>query len=651
LRASAAENRKLSFPSPQISHFRLACFVQLSRLKTSMFTMKGSLAMCGIVGAVNGTSVVPELLGGLRRLEYRGYDSAGIAVLDGRHLERRRAKGKLTNLENLLAQDPIDGRIGIAHTRWATHGVPSVANAHPHATSDVAVVHNGIIENFRELRQEMEGRGQIFESSTDTEVIPRLITSYLEDGLSPEEATRQALERLRGAYALGILFDGEDNRVFAARKGSPLVLGIADNANYLASDAMALAAVAPEVIYLEDGDWAQIGQDRVEIRDNRGRHVRRPARRMTHDSATVGKNGYRHYMQKEIHEQPDAVRRTLATVYDISEAKVVLPDLPFDLATLSRLTIVACGTSYHAGLVARYWFERYAGLPVDVDTASEFRYREPPLEAGGAALFISQSGETADTLAALRHVKACGQHAVAVVNVPESTMAREADVVLETRAGTEIGVASTKAFTTQLTVLAGLAIAAGRARGVLSATEEDTLTAALLRLPNQIEDALERESSYAEIARVFARARSTLFMGRGTAFPIALEGALKLKEISYIHAEGYGAGELKHGPIALIDETVPVVVVAPRDGLFEKTVSNLQEVKARGGRIVLLSDDEGIAEAGDEAAGTVALPQSDPLVAPILYTVPLQLLAYHVAVAKGTDVDQPRNLAKSVTVE
>ena len=607
--------------------------------------------MCGIVGVVNGQRVASILIGGLQKLGYRGYDSAGLATINGGKIEFRRTKGKLENLENLLAREPLDGKIGIAHTRWATHGAPTAVNAHPHVTDKVAVVHNGIIENFKELREELQALGHDFASDTDTEVIPHLISHYMESGLSPVEATAETLKRLDGAYALGILFQGCDDQLIAARRGSPLVIGHGEDAMYLASDALALSAFTREITYLEDGDLVVLRQDGVEIRDEAGQRVNRPVRHSKFDSTEVGKGSYRHFMLKEIFEQPVVIRRTMGNYYDAETSRIRIPHLPFDFSGLPRLTIVACGTSSYAGQVAKYWFEKYAALPVEVDIASEFRYRDAPFPEGGAALFISQSGETADTLAAMRHAHAHGQHTVALVNVPESSMAREADVVLHTLAGQEIGVASTKAFTTQLTALACLAIAAGRARQSLSRDKAEEITTALSQVPTMIERILEGEDRFQKIAKDISKAPSVLFMGRGTSFPIALEGALKLKEISYIHAEGYGAGELKHGPIALVEESVPVVVLAPSDGLFDKTISNLQEVKARDGRIILISDAKGLSIAGQDIAAAIEIPQAHPFVTPILYSVPVQLLAYHVALQKGTDVDQPRNLAKSVTVE
>ncbi len=607
--------------------------------------------MCGIVGAINGKSVVKQLMTGLARLEYRGYDSAGVAILESDRIESRRAEGKLINLRAALEKAPIDGRLGIAHTRWATHGVPSVRNAHPHMTDQVAVVHNGIIENYRDLRAELEAAGHRFESDTDTEVVPHLITSYLEDGDSPEEATFRAMEHLHGAYALGVLFSGVEDRMIAARRGSPLVIGLGDGTNFIASDGSALAGMANQTVHLEDGDWATIGSDAIEIRDENGATVKRPARKAAEHKVYAGKGGYRHFMKKEIHEQPDVIRQTLSAYVDSESARVKMPDLPFDFTKVSKINVVACGTSCHAGQIMKYWMEKYAALPVEVDTASEFRYREPLLPKDGISLFISQSGETADTLAALRYAKEKGQKVIVMVNVLESTMAREADAILHTKAGPEIGVASTKAFTTQLTALGCLVIAAGRARGTLDRKTEERLTTALAQVPTAIETVVADDKPYIKIARTMKEAKSALFVGRGTAYPVAVEGALKLKEISYIHAEGYSAGELKHGPIALIDEKMPMVVVAPKDKLFDKTASNLQEISARGGNIILLSTEEGLRAVGDGADHGLAVPDCDPFTAPILYTVPLQMIAYHVAHLKGTDIDQPRNLAKSVTVE
>ena len=607
--------------------------------------------MCGIVGIIGGGEVAPRLVEGLKRLEYRGYDSAGIATLVNGRIERRRAEGKIANLERRLVDDPIGGTIGIAHTRWATHGIPNETNAHPHATKAVAVVHNGIIENFKELREELTALGHVFESDTDTEAVVHLVTHYLGQGRTPEDATAMALRRLEGAFALGLVFAGRHDMMIAARRGSPLAIGYGDGEMFLGSDALALAPMTQRISYLEEGDWAVITATGVTVHDRDDVVVQREVRQTALSGALIGKGEHRHFMLKEIYEQPQVIGDTLNTMFNPVTRTITLPDLPFDLAAVRRVTIVACGTSYYAGLVARYWFERIARLPVEVDVASEFRYRGPAMEPGGMALFISQSGETADTLAALRYCKEHGQYAVALVNVPESTIAREAHAALYTVAGPEIGVASTKAFTTQLTALACLVIAMARAHGAIDHAEEARLSQALAEVPARAAEVLVHDDRLRDIAAQVADARDVLYLGRGTAYPIALEGALKLKEISYIHAEGYPAGEMKHGPIALIDETVPVIVIAPSDDLYEKTASNVQEVVARGGRVVLLSDHRGVARIGTHPAASVALPELDSFVTPILYAIPVQLLAYHVAVLKGTDVDQPRNLAKSVTVE
>ena len=607
--------------------------------------------MCGIIGIIGKGKVAPLLIEGLRRLEYRGYDSAGVATLVDGRIERRRAEGKLTNLETLLAREPVAGTIGIGHTRWATHGVPNEKNAHPHATDRVAVVHNGIIENFQALRAEVEERGHTLVSDTDTEVVAHLITLYLEDGKGTAEATCAALNRLEGAFALGIIFAGKPDLMIAARRGSPLAIGYGDGEMYLGSDALALAPLTREIMYLEDGDWAVITSDDATVFDAEHLGVKREVRLTAHSGATLGKGGYRHFMLKEIFEQPQVIGDTLHAYTNPTTRSVALPDLGFDAAETSAMTLVACGTSYYACMVAKCWLERLARLPVDVDVASEFRYRGAYMAAGGVALFISQSGETADTLAALRYARDHGQHIVSVVNVPESTIARESDAVLQTYAGPEIGVASTKAFTTQLTVLACLAIATARARGAMDHDTETRLVDALAGIPARAAEVLNNDDTLRALAHEVAEARDVLYLGRGTSYPIALEGALKLKEISYIHAEGYAAGEMKHGPIALIDEDVPVIVIAPSDELFEKTASNMQEVIARGGRVIFFSDAKGVERLGALAATTVTLPQTDPFVAPILYAIPVQMLAYHTAVLKGTDVDQPRNLAKSVTVE
>ena len=607
--------------------------------------------MCGIIGIIGHGDVAPQLLAGLKRLEYRGYDSAGIATLTNGKIERSRAEGKLVNLETLLKGAPMPGTIGIGHTRWATHGAPNEKNAHPHATDKVAVVHNGIIENYQDLKDEVEAHGHILTSDTDTEVIVHLITQYLEEGLSPKEAAAKAFNRLEGAYALGVIFAGEHDFMIAARQGSPLAIGYGDGEMFLGSDALALAPLTDKIMYLEDGDWAVITRDGAAVYDLRGTVVNRVVRPTAISGASVGKGGYRHFMLKEIYEQPQVIGDTLHALVNPATRTVVLPDMPFDLASFSKITLIACGTSYYAALVARYWIEKFARVPVEVDVASEFRYRDQPMPADGAAIFISQSGETADTLAALRYARTQGQHILSLVNVPESTIARESDVILPTYAGPEIGVASTKAFTTQLTVLACLTIAIARARGALDHATEARLVAALTEVPARAAEVLNHDERLEELAEEIMESRDVLYLGRGTSYAIALEGALKLKEISYIHAEGYAAGEMKHGPIALIDDDVPVIVIAPSDDLFEKTASNMQEVIARGGRVIFLSDAEGVRKLGNLAAATIALPHVDSFVAPILYAIPVQLLAYHVACLKGTDVDQPRNLAKSVTVE
>ena len=607
--------------------------------------------MCGIIGIIGKKPVAPLLIEGLRRLEYRGYDSAGLATLVDGGIERRRAEGKLVNLERLIGREPVDGFIGIGHTRWATHGVPNQLNAHPHATARVAVVHNGIIENFQELRERLEGLGCAFETETDTEVIAHLMTSLLERGLSPQEAVVEAMGELEGAFALAMIFAGRHDLIIGARRGSPLAVGYGEGEMYVGSDALALAPLTRRICYLEEGDWAEITAEGAIIHEVGGAVVERAIKETAASGALMGKGNYRHFMLKEINEQPAVVGETLKAFFNPAAREVHLPDLPFDLAELPKVTVVACGTSYHAGMVAKYWFERVARMPVEVDIASEFRYRGADMPAGGLALFISQSGETADSLAALGYARDRGQHVAAVVNVGESTMAREADVVLATHAGPEIGVASTKAFTTQLTVLACLVIAAARARGAIDHGHEARLTRALAEVPSRAAEVLNHDERIKALAHDIAEARDVLYLGRGTGYAIALEGALKLKEISYIHAEGYAAGEMKHGPIALIDEDMPIIVIAPSDDLFEKTASNVQEVIARGGRVIFLSDKAGIDRLGKAAAATLELPAVDSFVAPILYAIPVQLLAYHVAVLKGTDVDQPRNLAKSVTVE
>jgi glucosamine--fructose-6-phosphate aminotransferase (isomerizing) len=607
--------------------------------------------MCGIIGIIGKAPVTPLLVDALKRLEYRGYDSAGVATLVNGHIERRRAEGKLVRLEERLGQEPLAGTIGIGHTRWATHGKPSERNAHPIATDRVAVVHNGIIENFQALKDELVAEGRTFDSDTDTEVVAQLLTSLLQKKMSPEEAMGAAMERLRGAFALVALFSGRHDILLGARRGSSLAIGYGDGEMYVGTDALALAPFTKRVSYLEDDDWVVLQADGGKVYQGKT-EVRREIRQSGISGAMIGKGNHRHFMLKEIHEQPAVIGDTLHTYLDPATRKVTLPPLPVDWTKVSRLTMTACGTAFYACLLAKYWFESLARLPVEAEVASELRYREPPLPENGVCIAVSQSGETVDTLAAIRYAKAHRQTILSVVNVPESAIARESHGVLPTLAGPEIGVASTKAFTTQLTVLLTAAIAAGRARGTLSEADEAKIAHALIELPAHINEALNKEEDYRRISEEgLAEARDVLYLGRGTSFPVALEGALKLKEISYIHAEGYAAGEMKHGPIALIDELVPVVVVAPTDGLFDKTASNFEQVKARGGKLELISDARGVARLGGQAVASVTLPPIDPVVAPILYTVPVQLLAYHTAVAKGTDVDQPRNLAKSVTVE
>ncbi len=607
--------------------------------------------MCGIIGIVGKEDVAERLLDGLRRLEYRGYDSAGIATIFEGAIERRRAEGKLANLAKELAAQPLPGTTGIAHTRWATHGAPTTNNAHPHATREVAIVHNGIIENFKPLREALIAKGRHFESETDSEVVAHLISDLVEQGVSPEDAVAQVLPRLHGAFALAMLFRSHPELLIGARLGSPLVVGYGEEEVYLGSDALALAPLTQRIAYLEEGDWVVIRRDGAQIYDRDNRPVDRPVTISGVSGAMIDKGNHRHFMAKEIYEQPVVVAQTLRSYLRRMENQVAMPDMDFDLGPVSRVTIVACGTSYYAGLVAKYWFEKFARVPVDIDVASEFRYRDPVLEPGGLALFISQSGETADTLAALRHARAQGQIIAVVVNVPTSSMAREADLLLPTHAGPEIGVASTKAFTCQLAVLAALAANFARAKGRFSPEEEAEIVHHLSEAPAAMNEALSHDTEIEAMAHLIAPARDVLYLGRGPDYPMALEGALKLKEISYIHAEGYAAGEMKHGPIALIDDAVPVIVIAPSGPLFEKTVSNMQEVQARGGKVVLISDAEGIAEAGEGCVATIQMPKVHPLIAPLVYAVPVQLLAYHVAVVKGTDVDQPRNLAKSVTVE
>jgi glutamine---fructose-6-phosphate transaminase (isomerizing) len=607
--------------------------------------------MCGIVGIVGKDNAAPLILEALKRLEYRGYDSAGIATLEAGRIERRRSPGKLSNLGKLLDSQPLLGRIGIGHTRWATHGAPTETNAHPHASDRVAVVHNGIIENFRELRDELSKLGHKFETQTDTEVAVHLVSEHLRKGDAPIQAAAKAFKRLEGAFALVVMFKEDPDLLVAARRASPLAIGHGDTEMFLGSDAFALAPFTNRVTYLEDGDWAVVRSSGAKVFDVADKSVDRPMRITTVGASLVDKGNHRHFMAKEIFDQPEVIGHTFNAFINLAEEKVALPAMAFDFAKVPKATLIACGTAYYACSLGRYWFEKLSHLPAEADIASEFRYRDAVLPKGGLALFVSQSGETADTLAALRHCRALGQTIASVVNVAESTIARESDTVFPTHAGPEIGVASTKAFTCQLAVLASLAIAAGRARGVLSREDEKKHIRTLMETPRLISHLLADDEKYAAIAQDLAKAQDVLFLGRGLSYPIALEGALKLKEISYIHAEGYAAGEMKHGPIALIDENVPVIIVAPSDNLFEKTVSNMHETMARGGRVILISDKRGIDLAGDNAWMRIEVPAIDPLFAPLLYAVPVQMLAYHTAVLKGTDVDQPRNLAKSVTVE
>ena len=607
--------------------------------------------MCGIIGILGKAPAAPLLLDALKRLEYRGYDSAGVATLVNGKIERRRAEGKLVNLAQRLDAEPLAGTTGIGHTRWATHGAPNETNAHPHANERVAVVHNGIIENFRELRDELQGQGHGFETETDSEVMVHLVTEGLNQQKTPQEAVAAALKRLEGAFALAIVFAGRHDLMIGARRGSPLAVGYGDGEMFLGSDALGLAPLTDRICYLEEGDWVEVGPDGAVVHDESDAVVERKVVQTALSGAAIGKGQYRHFMQKEIFEQPAVIGDTLQTFVNPLSREVGLPALPFDLAAIPRITISACGTAFLAGMVAKYWFEQIARQPVEIDIASEFRYREAPMPEGGLSLFISQSGETIDTLAALHYAKSQGQQILSIVNVPESAIERASDATLMTLAGPEIGVASTKAFTTQLTVLACLALATARARGATDAGREADLSAALTEVPARAAEILNHDQAIRAIAQELAEARDVLFLGRGSLYPLALEGALKLKEISYIHAEGYAAGEMKHGPIALIDDGVPVIICAPSGPLFDKTASNAQEVIARGGRVIFISDAEGIERFGAGARHTIALPRVDPFVAPILYAVPVQLLAYHTAVVKGTDVDQPRNLAKSVTVE
>ena len=607
--------------------------------------------MCGIIGIIGTREAAPILVDGLKRLEYRGYDSAGIATLVNSHIEGCRAPGKLANLEAKLLVDPVPGTVGIGHTRWATHGEPTEANAHPHMTEKVAVVHNGIIENFRELRDELIAEGRNFQSDTDTEVVPQLITHLMQQGKTAREAVAEALPRLRGAFALGILVAGQDQIMIGARRGSPLAVGWGDGEMFLASDALALAPYTQRVSYLEDDDWVEVTREGATVFDGNGNQVERPVIVTQLSGAAIGKGNYRHFMAKEIHEQPEVVGQTLHAYYDALNDRAEFPGLDIDLFEVPKMTLVACGTASLAALTAKYWLEGLARVPVEVDVASEFRYRQAPMPKGGMALFVSQSGETADTLAALRYAREQNQYIVTLTNTPTSTMARESDHVLLTRAGPEIGVAATKTFTCQLVVLATLAVAAAEARGTIDRGEAAKKLAALGDLPSAMSEVLKSEAAIEEVARSLNEARDVLYLGRGPSYPIALEGALKLKEISYIHAEGYASGEMKHGPIALIDEHVPVIVIAPSDELFEKSVSNLEEVAARKGRIILITDEAGAQVAGGSAEHVITVPQVDPFVSPLVTCLPVQLLSYHAAVLRGTDVDQPRNLAKSVTVE
>jgi len=608
--------------------------------------------MCGIIGILGRAPVAEQLVDSLKRLEYRGYDSAGVATLEGDHLERRRAEGKLKNLETKLRTSPLAGHTGIGHTRWATHGKPTENNAHPHASERVAVVHNGIIENFRELREALQKKGAVFKTETDTEIVLQLVDGYLAKGVGPVEAVKASLSQLRGAFALGFIFAGEDDLMIGARNGPPLAIGYGDGEMYLGSDSIALGPFTDTISYLEDGDWVVLTHNSATFYDKNDAIVHRDAIKQSASASLVDKANYRHFMAKEIHEQPEVVGHTLARYVDMASERVALPlQLPFDFRDIQRISITACGTASYAGYIAKYWFERLSRMPVELDVASEFRYREAPVRKGDLAIFISQSGETADTLAALRYAKSQGMHTLSVVNVPTSTIARESETVLPTLAGPEIGVASTKAFTCQLMVLAALAVAAGKARGELSDTDEAKLVHGLVEIPGLMAAALASEPQIEKLARDIAKSKDVLYLGRGTSYPLALEGALKLKEISYIHAEGYAAGELKHGPIALIDENMPVVVIAPFDRVFEKTVSNMQEVAARGGRIILMTDAKGAREATIESLVTIVMPDMAATFTPMVYAIPVQLLAYHTAVIMGTDVDQPRNLAKSVTVE
>ncbi|MBF0891169.1 glutamine--fructose-6-phosphate transaminase (isomerizing) [Gluconobacter sp. LMG 1744] len=608
--------------------------------------------MCGICGIVGHKPASPIAFEALRRLEYRGYDSAGIATLTASgDIERRRAAGKLDNLERVLKEHPLHGTTAIGHTRWATHGAPTENNAHPHEAGRVAIVHNGIIENFAALKEELEAKGRVFRTETDSETVAHLVDDYLEQGLPPREAAFAAIKRLEGAYAIAMIFKDHEGLLIGARHGAPLAVGYGDGEMFLGSDSIALAPMARKMTYLEDGDWCELTTDSVRIFDMTGAEVSRPVQDLTFMAGQVGKDGYRHYMEKELHEHPVAIGQTLKRITDPASKRITLPPMPFDPAQVPRITITACGSAYYAGMVGRYWLESLARIPVEIDVASEMRYREPPQPDKGVALLISQSGETADTLGVLRSLKKAGQSIVSVLNVEHSTIGRESDLVLGMDAGPEISVASTKAFTAQLSVLAALAIEFARARGTMDQAREERLTASLLDLPSRAAEVFTRTKDIQAMATLVAQARDVLYLGRGICTPIAFEGALKLKEISYIHAEAYAAGELKHGPISLIDQTVPVVAIAPSTILFDKTLSNLQEAKARGGRILVFTDAAGAKRLEGVAEQIVIMPDVDAFVAPILYAIPVQMLAYEVALLKGTDVDQPRNLAKSVTVE
>jgi glucosamine--fructose-6-phosphate aminotransferase (isomerizing) len=607
--------------------------------------------MCGIVGVIGSRAAAPLLLDSLRRLEYRGYDSAGIATLVNGHIDRRRAEGKLGNLAGVLERHPLDGTTGIGHTRWATHGAPNETNAHPHGTARVSIVHNGIIENHAELRAELEAAGQEFSTETDTETVAQLVDLNLQQGMDPMNAAGAAFRRLEGAYALAMIFAGHPELIVGAQHGAPLAVGYGEDEMFVGSDALALAPLTRRIAYLRDGDWTVVDRQGARFFGVDGEPVEREVKLTRLTGASIGKGNYRHFMEKELHEHPQVIGDTLHQMVNPATRAVALPALPFDFATVPRITISACGSAFYAGLVGRWWFEAVAHIPADCDVASEFRYRTPPMTQGGLGILVSQSGETADTMAALRYMREQNQHVLSIVNVPESSMARESDAVMETVAGPEVGVASTKAFTAQLSVLACLALAAARARGAITASQEAAMTDALLEVPSRAAEILERDQEIQHLAARIALARDVLFLGRGNCYPIALEGALKLKEISYIHAEGYAAGEMKHGPIALIDKDVPVIAIAPSGPLFEKTASNLQEAAARGAQVIVFSDVAGAAKLAGIATETVVLPSVNPFVAPILHAIPVQLLAYHVAVLKGTDVDQPRNLAKSVTVE